>query len=60
VGEQLNQFLNLAGRKHRIYLDPEIMRAIAFLSTVEGVVKELNPTQNFAADVLRVFAKRRR
>jgi ABC1 family protein len=52
--ERLNQLLTMAG-KHKYYIQPKLMQAVAFLLSVEGIVKDLDPEHDFAADVSKAY-----
>ncbi len=53
IGDKLNALLGRAGRE-QIYVKPAIMRALAFLITVNGVVNDLDPDHDLTADLLSI------
>ncbi|MBI5299422.1 MAG: AarF/ABC1/UbiB kinase family protein, partial [Deltaproteobacteria bacterium] len=54
AGKKLAALLNTTGRA-KLYLDDEIMHAIAFLLTVDGVSRELDPAINIGEIVFQVL-----
>ena len=53
-GARLQEFLHRASQ-HRIWLRPPIMRAVAYLLIVQGVVHDLDPARDFSEDVGRAM-----
>jgi hypothetical protein len=54
--DKLLHLLNIAGHAG-LYIQPQVMQALAYLLTVNGVVHDLDPDHDFAKDMMELYSR---